>query len=84
MPKPIISHLDADLRDRLRHRAGQHGRSLEEEIVEILRGVLALDEPVEKVGLGSRISRRLADIGFDRDIEEFRGQYVEPARFDPK
>jgi len=82
MSQLIISNLDADLRDRLRHRAEQHGHSLEEEIRVILRGVLAQEEPDEKAGLGTRISRRFADIGFDGDVEEFRGQHVEPARFD--
>jgi len=82
MPKLIISDLDADLRDRLRHRAGQHGRSLEEEIVEILREAIVENETSDEQGLGTRISEIFADVGLDEDIEEWRGQFPQPARFD--
>jgi len=51
-----ISNLPDDLHERLQHRAQQHGRSLEDEVVACLRQ--RLDE--DRVGLLERIRARRA------------------------
>lgn len=56
-----IRNLDDALRDRLRVRAAQHGRSMEAEVRAILQGVLADSEP--SGGLGTRIHQRFLTIG---------------------
>ena len=51
-----VRKLDPDTKERLRIRAAQHGRSMEAEAREILRGSLA---PAQPRGVGSRIHQRL-------------------------
>jgi plasmid stability protein len=47
MASITIRNLDEDLKRRLRIRAAEHGRSMEDEVREILRGSLA---PADKSG----------------------------------
>jgi len=56
-----IRNLDQDLKARLRLRAAGHGRSMEEEARQLLRHALIQEEPA--AGLGSRITRRFAEVG---------------------
>ena len=61
MSSLTIRNLDDDLERRLRARAAAHGRSLEEEVREILRGVSGeADGPDD---LGHAIHRRFAELG---------------------
>lgn len=63
MASITVRKLDDDLKARLRMRAARHGRSMEEEARDILRGALA-EEPVgEKVGLGTAIRRIFGPLG---------------------
>lgn len=70
MASLTIRNIDDTLKKRLRLSAAQHGRSMEEEVRQILRQVLSRPLPAEK-GLGSRLSRRFAAAGgFDLpDVE---------------
>jgi plasmid stability protein len=56
-----IRNLDDALKRRLRVRAAEHGRSMEEEVREILRQ--AIGEPVPTRDLGRAIHERFAAIG---------------------
>lgn len=59
-----IRNLDDDLKSRLRIRAARHDHSMEEEVRLILRYVLSDSEDMEEsTGIGTRIRRRLADLG---------------------
>jgi plasmid stability protein len=58
-----IRDLDDDLKARLRIRAAEHGRSMEAEVRELLRQVLA-PRPAGQ-GLGTRIHRRFAALDVD-------------------
>lgn len=61
-----IRNIDDELKARLRIEAAQHGRSMEEEVRDILRR--ALSKRTGSGGLGSRFHQRfatLADPGFD-------------------
>lgn len=55
-----IRDFDEELKSALRVRAAQHGRSMESEVREILRTVLA--RPAGP-GMGTRIRQRFSEIG---------------------
>ncbi len=83
MSELIIDNLEDDLRARLERLARDHGRSVEEEVRDILRVAVApptLDTLGE--GLGTRIARRFVGIGLQQDIPEWRGHLAEPIDFD--
>jgi antitoxin FitA len=56
-----IRNIEPALKDKLRHAAAAHGRSMEEEVRTILRNVLT--QPAATTGLGSRIHARFARLG---------------------
>jgi plasmid stability protein len=56
-----IRNIDDSLKTKLRLRAAQHGRSMEEEARQLLRQ--ALIRPRPSTGLGSRISGRFKQLG---------------------
>jgi plasmid stability protein len=57
-----IRDIDDALKARLRVRAASAGRSMEEEVRQILRAALA-DAPARPVNLGQRIRQRFAPLG---------------------
>lgn len=59
MAQVLIRNLDPKLVDRLKERAGEHGRSLEAELRAILDAAAAMDL-VEARALAARIRRRLS------------------------
>ena len=62
MASMTIRNLDDSLKRRLRIRAAEHGKSMEEEAREILRAALS-QEGAESQSLSSRIHRRFAEVG---------------------
>ena len=62
MASMTIRNLDDSLKRRLRVRAAEHGKSMEEEAREILRAALS-QEDSELGSLSSRITRRFAEVG---------------------
>jgi len=61
MASITIRNLDESLKRRLRIRAAGHGRSMEEEVREILRQTIGAPPPPEN--LGDAIHRRFAALG---------------------
>lgn len=61
MASITIRNLDDDLKRRLRVRAAENGRSMEEEVREILRQ--ALGPPSVPRNLGKSIHARFAELG---------------------
>lgn len=62
MASITIQDLDEETKERLRRRAAARHRSMEEEVRQILREVVARDDmPTE--ALGARILQRFADVG---------------------
>jgi plasmid stability protein len=57
-----IRKLDERVKARLRVRAARHGRSMEEEAREILRGALVSDDP-EPQNLAAAIRRHIQPLG---------------------
>ena len=80
MAQLLVRNLEDDVKAKLQRRARQHGRSTEEEVREILRNAVR-EEPVEGLGLGSRIAARFAGLGLG-EIEEHRGHLAHPIEFD--
>ena len=75
----LVVTLEEDAKEKLQQRAFQNGRSMEEEVRQILRA--AVLEPTEKKGLGSRIASHFSETGFGGEIEELRAP-LRPARLE--
>lgn len=83
MAQLIVRNLENDIRDKLRAMADAHGRSMEEEIREILREAALRTTFDAGPGLGSRMAERFRGCGLDGEIEELRGQPARPADLKP-
>jgi plasmid stability protein len=81
MAQLVVRNLEEDVKARLQRRASRHGRSMEQEVREILRNA-AMSEDTSAVPLGSRIKERFAGIGLGEEITPLRGQRARPAAFD--
>lgn len=80
MASITIRNLDNDVKQRLRIRAAEHGRSMEEEAREILRHVVGEARPAQD--LAAAIRARLAPLGgVDLDLPQ-RGEMRAPPTFD--
>jgi antitoxin FitA len=81
MAQFIVRGLEDDVKARLKRRAAQHGRSMEEEVRHILRdAVKAQNQPLTR--LGSRMAARFARAGLTTDLPELRGQLPRSAKFE--
>lgn len=80
MAQFIVRNIESEVKARLRRRAARHGRSMEEEVRDILRN--AVNEQDAAVGgLGTEIASLFAKVGLEEDIPELRGYKIEPASF---
>lgn len=77
----MVRNLD-DVKRRLRERVARHGRSMEEEVREILRAVAVRDDASPPEPLGTRIARRFAGLGSVDEVQELRGQAARAAGLD--
>jgi len=76
----IVRGLEDDIKARLKRLADRHGRSMEEEVRDILRNAAkAENKPLPK--LGSRIAARFAKVGLTVDLPQLRGQHPRSADF---
>jgi len=62
MAQLVVRNLEQSVKTKLQRRAKRHGRSMEEEVREILRNA-AKDEDKPSKGLGTRIAERFRGIG---------------------
>lgn len=81
MAQLVVRNLEDEVKTRLQRRASRFGRSMEEEVRDILRNAV-LGEAREDEPLGSKLARRFAGLGLDQDLPELKGQAPRPARFD--
>lgn len=80
MAQFVVRNLETQVTVRLKRRAKRHGRSMEEEVREILRNsVKQEDRPAG--GLGSRIAALFRKAGLREDIPELRDIRIEPVDF---
>ncbi len=81
MAQLIVRNLEDAVKTRLQRRARRNGRSMEEEVREILRN--AAHEPEKPSGgLGTEIANLFKGKGHDFEVIELRGYPVRPATFD--
>jgi antitoxin FitA len=76
MGQLIVRNLENAVKAKLQYRAKRHGRSMEEELRDILRN--AANEDDTSVGLGTEISSLFSQAGLDAEIPEFRGHGIKP------
>lgn len=80
MAQMIVDNIEDEISARLELRARQHGRSMEEEVREILR--LAVCEfPNARTGLGTRIAQRFTTQGLSEPLPELHGEMVHTIDF---
>ena len=80
MAQFVVRQLEDDVKARLKRRAERHGRSMEEEIRQILRNAAkAENRPVAR--LGSRIAARFRKVGLTTNLPELHGQLPRSADF---
>lgn len=80
MAQFVVRNLENGVKVRLKRRARRHGRSMEEEVRDILRSAVA-DEDTASGGLGSEIAAIFSNRGIDFDIPELRGHAIKPPEF---
>ena len=80
MARLLVHNLEDDVKARLKRRAERHGRSMEEEVRQILRDAVKQDSR-HVAALGSRIAARFRTAGLGEDLPEVRGQRPRPAAF---
>jgi plasmid stability protein len=76
----IVRNIESAVKARLQRRAKHHGRSMEEEVRDILRNAVREDE-VPAGGLGSEIASLFSRRGLNADIPELRGYEITPPSF---
>ncbi|MGA3323373.1 MAG: toxin-antitoxin system [Terriglobia bacterium] len=81
MAQLVVRNLGAGIKLRLQRRAKRHGRSMEEEVRDILRDA-AKEEPTSVRGLGTEIASLFRKVGLDADIPELRGHGIKPPSFE--
>ncbi|HEY3455392.1 MAG TPA: hypothetical protein VGK64_12380 [Bryobacteraceae bacterium] len=81
MAQLVVRRIEAEVKERLHRRAKRHGRSMEEEVRDILRSAAREDEALAG-GLGTEIASLFAKSGLKNDIAELHGHTVKPASFE--
>ena len=72
----VVCQIEDQLLVRLQRRAKRHGRSLHQEVREILRDAVRAEGLAWSRGLGSEIASLFRKGGIDADIPELRGQKI--------
>ena len=80
MAQLIVRNLDEVVKRKLQRRAARHGRSMEEEVRDILRDAVKDDRRPRK-GLGTAIAERFKGIELDEPIPELKIEFQIP-KFD--
>jgi len=76
----VVRNIENEVKARLQRRAARHGRSMEEEVRDILRNAVN-EQEAARGGLGTEIASLFASAGLDEEIVELRGHNVKPASF---
>ena len=79
MAQFVVRNIENAVKARLQRRARRNGRSMEEEIRDILRSA-AVEEPLPTGGLGKEIAGLFAKVGLEADIPELRGYKAQAFR----
>jgi plasmid stability protein len=82
MAQLVVRNLEDEVKSKLQRRARRRGRSMEEEVRDILRNA-ANEETAASGNLGSEISALFRGLGWDEEIPELRGHFIKPISFKP-
>jgi plasmid stability protein len=82
MAQFVVRNIENGVKVRLQRRARRNGRSMEEEVRDILRAAVNEEQKIPIGGLGSEISALFARAGLDFDIPELRGHEIKPPMFE--
>ena len=80
MAQVLVRNIEDSVKERLKQRAALHGRSMEEEVRQILREAVA-EQGRAPIKLGSRIAARFAGAGLSGELPQFQGQAAVPMDF---
>jgi len=78
----VVRNVENSVKARLQRRARRNGRSMEEEIRDILRAAVHKEEGTPSAGLGTELSKIFAKHGLDSPIPELRGYDIKPPSFE--
>jgi plasmid stability protein len=81
MAQLLVRNIENGVKARLQRRARRNGRSMEEEVRDILRAAVHKEEEVPEGGLGTEIAKIFAKHGLDSPIPELRFE-IKPPSFD--
>jgi antitoxin FitA len=81
MAQVIVRNLDDAVKRKLQKLAAQHGRSMEEEIRDILRDAVK-ENGRRRGGFGTEAAKLFRGIGLEEPIRELRGYPIKPPKFD--
>ena len=81
MAQFVVRNIESAVKARLQRRAQRNGRSMEEEVRDILRVAVNKDETSSR-GLGTEIVGLFAKAGLDSDLPELRGNTPKPPSFE--
>jgi antitoxin FitA len=79
MAQLLVRNIENGVKARLQRRAKRSGRSMEEEIRDILRAAVHKDEEKSEFGLGTEISKIFSKHGLDSPIPELRFEIKPPS-----
>jgi plasmid stability protein len=82
MAQLVVRNIENGVKARLQRRARRNGRSMEEEVRDILRSAVNKEDSSPVGGLGTELAALFPKDGPDFVIEEFRGDDLEPPTFD--
>lgn len=80
MAQLVVRNLESAVKAGLQRRARSNGRSMEEEVRDILRDAVSHEDSHVR-RLGTEISSLFAKAGLDSDIHEILG-HIEPPSFE--
>jgi len=81
MAQFVVRNVEDAVKVRLQCRARRNGRSMEEEVRDILRNA-ANESDDASGGLGTEISALFSRVGLDFEIPELRGHAPKPPSFE--
>jgi len=79
MAQVVVRGIEDDVKARLKQRAARHGRSMEEEVRQVLREAVA-KEGKTPVKLGSAIAARFAGVGLKGELPKLRSRAAVPMK----
>jgi antitoxin FitA len=82
MAQILVRNLENSVKSRLQSRARRNGRSMEEEVRDILRAAVHNEKEKSEFGFGTKTAALFPKTGPDFVIEEFKGDDLDPLTFD--